>query len=77
MIYMKRLIIFLIRRRLGLKKNERFRFANQKSTDIYWFTDTALVKDVCPYLGYEKVVNSGVKLNYLLSDECKVVKQVK
>ena len=70
---MKRLIIFLIRRRLGLKKNERFRFANQKSPDIYWFTSTALVKDI----GKAWVVKSGVKLNYLLSDECKVVKQVK
>lgn len=68
---MKRLIIFLIRRRLGLKKNEKFRFANQKSHDIYWFTDTALVKDI----GKDWVVNSGVKLNYLLSDECKVVKK--
>lgn len=42
---MKRLIIFLIRKRLGLKKNQRFTFDNQKSKfDEYYFTDTQLMK---------------------------------
>ena len=34
---MKRLIIFLVRKKLGLKKGEHFRFANQASrynTDV-------------------------------------------
>ena len=41
---MKRLIIFLIRKRLGLKKNELFRFANQCEQSVYYFTETGLMK---------------------------------
>ena len=41
---MKRLIIFLVRMRLGLKKYELFQFENQKTDDVYYFTETELVK---------------------------------
>jgi hypothetical protein len=64
-----RLIIFLIRRRLGLKKYEHFRFDNQKSKDVYYFTATELMKIWA--FGDEK---SGVSLNWLLDPECKIVK---
>ena len=43
---LNKVIIFLIRRRLKLGPSEVFRFANQKTTDIYYF-DTqkcALIK---------------------------------
>lgn len=72
---MTKLIIFLIRRKLGLKKGEEFQFANQKSKiDRYYFTDTTLMKRHWELNGpcWEK--KSNVKLNYILSDGCKIVK---
>lgn len=68
----ERLIIFLVRKRLGLKKYENFRFVNQKSIhDYYFFGETILMK-------YEASNNlfrrAGVSLNWLLDDECKVEK---
>jgi hypothetical protein len=74
---MTKLIIFLIRTRLGLKKGERFQFANQKSTmNKYYFTDTELRKE-----HFENLVwrdrPSNVKLNYILSNKCKIVKEEK
>lgn len=65
-----RLIIFLIRIKLGLKIGEKFRFTNQKSkTDYYYFDSTALMKS-------EKgnVQPSNVSLNWLLSDECSLIR---
>ena len=64
---MKRLIIFLIRKRLGLKKNELFRFANQCEQSIYYFTKTGLMK-----VKYGQAMRSGVSLNWLLDNECEV-----
>lgn len=68
---MNKLIIFLIRKKLGLKKGEYFQFDNQKSTDIYWFTDEALMKD-------EKgiVQKSNTSMNWLLDKECLIRKVV-
>ena len=44
---LRKFILFLIRRRLGLKKNERFRFANQRSKlDYYFFTEDTVKKPV-------------------------------
>lgn len=65
-----RLILYLFRRKFGLKKNQHFRFANQASkTDSYYFTSDRLMKDVrtCQ-------VESNVKLNWLLNDNCKIEK---
>ena len=64
---MKRFIIFLIRKRLGLKKNELFRFANQCEQSVYYFTETGLMK-----VKYGHVMPSGVSLSWLLDDECEV-----
>lgn len=66
---MKKLIIFLIRKRLGLKKNEIFQFANQKTTAVYWFTDTAVMKH-CNYI----TEKSHVSINWLLDDDCEIVR---
>lgn len=66
----KRLVIFLIRKRLKLKKYEPFRFTNQKSPyDFYYFTKTALIKYESKDMDF---VNSGVSLNWLLNDKCKI-----
>lgn len=64
-----RLIIYLIRKKLGLKKHEHFRFANQKSKDVYYFTSTNLMKIWA--FGTDK---SGVSLSWLLDPECEIIK---
>lgn len=66
---MKRLVIFLIRKRLGVGLCEQFQFANQKSNAVYWFTKEKVFKY---YDGH--VEPSGVSLNWLLDDECEIVK---
>lgn len=70
----KQHIITLIRKRLGLKRGEYFKFANQKSeTNMYYFTRTNVMKVVH---GKKRVFEypSSVSLNHLLSDECEIVK---
>lgn len=69
---MKKLIWFLIRKSLGLKKYEIFTFANQKSkTARYAFCDSGLLKFWTNSIGSEY---SHVSLNYILSDECEIRK---
>lgn len=41
---MNRFIIFLIRKKLGLKKFEHFKFIGQKSDAVYWFTESNIMK---------------------------------
>lgn len=65
---LKKLIIMLIRWYLGVKTFEPFKFENQKTDAVYWFTTTKLVKTEN---GVTK--RSGVALNWLLSDQCKIV----
>ena len=69
-----KLIIFLIRIKLGLKQNELFRFDNQKSKkDEYYFDSKRLMK-----IEYKKdhvdLHESSVSLNWLLNDSCKIHK---
>lgn len=66
---MKRLILYLIRKRLGLEKYEHFRFTNQKSNAIYYFTSEHLIKY---YHG--NCYFSGVSLNWILSEQCEIEK---
>ena len=71
---LRKFILFLIRRRLGLKKNERFRFANQRSKlDYYFFTEDTVKKASHSENGFE-YIDSRVSLNHLLSDEIEIVK---
>jgi hypothetical protein len=68
----KKLVLFLIRKKLKLKELESFQFANQKSLyDYYYFDDCGLVKFESVY---NKFVPAGVSLNWLLNDECEIVK---
>ena len=73
---MKRLIMFLIRRRFGLKRYETFQFNNQKSKrNVYYFDTHELMKidyDCTP--GDVKIYPSHASLNWLLSDYCKINK---
>lgn len=71
---MKRVILFLIRRKLGLRKGECFKFANQASmSDYYLFTDTEIIK---VYHSGHKIKPSNVSLNWLLNNDCKIEKVV-
>lgn len=66
---LKKLIIFLIRKRLGLKKGETFQFVGQKTNAEYWFESDFLAKY------YENQYSeSGVSLNWLLNDHCEIRK---
>lgn len=68
---MQKFLIFLVRKKLGLKKNEPFMFANQKSKiEYYYFTDTQLMKR--RWDGYH--IPSNIKFNYMVSGECEVQK---
>lgn len=64
---MRRFVIFLIRKRLGLKKFEKFKFANQNSNAVYYFTESNVMK-----FWHGQTVLSGVSLNWLLDDDCKI-----
>lgn len=68
---MRKLILFLIRRKLGLKKYEHFRFKNQRSkTDTYYFGETVLWKRIVGQIDRP----SSVSLNWVLGEECEIEK---
>lgn len=68
----ERLIVFLIRYRLKLKKGQRFRFKNQKTENVYYFTEDKLIKIPEDKRTVSRAEKSLVSLNWLLSDECEV-----
>lgn len=71
---MKRLILLLIRKKLGVKKYQRFQFKNQKSaTDMYYIDDCAIMK-VIRSNNDTIYTHSRVSLNWLLDDVCDVEK---
>lgn len=66
---MRRLIIFMVRTRMGLKKYEKFTFSNQKSSAVYYFTESNLMK-----YWQGQTVLSSVSINWLLDPECEITK---
>lgn len=74
----KRLIVFLIRKRLGLKLGQVFRFNGQKSDTVYWFDKDGIWRvETSSHLvsSYHKLLpkrRSGVSLTWLLDDDCEV-----
>ena len=69
---MTRLILFLVRLKLGVKKDEYFRFANQRKNATYCINDTGVWK-FWYYKGLKKKP-SNVSLNWLLNKECEIVR---
>lgn len=71
-----RLILFLIRLKLGVIKGKKFQFTNQKSEyDVYYFNELGLQKIEYNSEGY--ITNfrpANVSLMWLLNDECKIKK---
>lgn len=66
---MRRFIIFLVRKKLGLKKYEKFRFDNQKSDAVYYFTESNVMK-----YWHNQTTLSSVSINWLLDDDCVIEK---
>lgn len=64
---LNRLIIFLVRLRLHLKKGQKFQFDNQKTDSVYWFTEGTLMK-----MENGRRYESSVSLNWLLNEDCKI-----
>jgi hypothetical protein len=66
---MDRLIIFLVRKRLGIKKFQYFKFQNQKDPlNRYYFTEHNIMKEC----GNGYIRQSNVSLNWLLDPKCKI-----
>lgn len=66
---MNRFIIYLIRKKLGLKKYEDFKFIGQKTDAMYYFTECAVMKR---WRG--QTMLSGVSVNWLLDKDCEIEK---
>ena len=72
---LRRFIVFLVKRKLGVKNYERFRFVNQKSeTDYYYFDCGCNLQKVIQGEFYNKNVRASVSFNWILDDECEIVK---
>lgn len=74
---MRKIILFFVRIKLGVKKWENFRFSNQANVrDYYYFSNTEVIKskysNKSPNLFIRKP--SNVSLNWLIGDECKIIK---
>lgn len=65
---MRRFVIFLVRKKLGVKKYERFHFVGQKEKASYYFTEYGIMKD-----SNGRTFVSGVSMNWLLDDACEIV----
>lgn len=73
-----RLILFLIRIKLGVKKYEEFQFTNQRSErDYYYFGKRVFWKVEFDEEGRPHSDHSHVSLNWLLDPECKIRKVFK
>lgn len=70
---MNRLILFLVRKKLRLKKNEYFRFTNQKTDNVYYIGSYGVWK-LESRTHYMTPMLSNVSVNWLLNDNCKIVK---
>ena len=66
---MRKFILFLIRKKLKLKKFEKFQFVGQKSNAVYYFTENHVMK-----LWHGQTALSGVSINWLLDDDCGITK---
>lgn len=71
---LNKLILFLIRRKLNLRKFQLFYFNNQvNKNDRYFFNDYRIVK-ITFHMEYGRITqNSNLSLNFLLSKECETL----
>lgn len=64
----KRLVMYILRKKLGLRKDQRFQFDGQKSDAVYYISDTCVMKHF-----HGRTTLSNVSINWLLDDECKII----
>lgn len=65
---MDKLVLFLIRKRLGVKEGQKFYFRNQKDKqDRYAFEGKRLVK----YPSFGRKRNSSISLNWIISNRAR------
>ena len=72
---MKKLILFLVRRKLGVKRLQAFRFANQKAPmNWYIFDNDGVLWKVEYWSNNTKQIlkRSKVSLNWLMDEACKI-----
>jgi hypothetical protein len=71
------IILFLIRKRLGLKKGEEFQFVNQRNKlKWYYIGSTKIMKQYySPEGTCDITCHSNIGLNWLLDDRCKIIKK--
>lgn len=65
---MKRIIWFLIRRKLGVKKYQKFIFTNQLSEN----TSYMISSDKIFKVQGNRLKHSDVSINWILSNECEI-----
>lgn len=72
------LILFLIQKKLGVKKFEQFQYTNQQDTEIWYYIGRSRIVKVYPdpeIEGYTREGYSNVSINWLLDDRCKIIKK--
>ncbi len=73
---LRKIILFLIRMKLGVKKGQAFQFVGQNGDARYWFEEEGIVKGVQIDTKRANYSWSRVSLYWLLSSECKIRKYV-
>lgn len=68
---MNKLILFLLRKKLGLKKNQLFYFINQRYKSHRYYFDSSGIKKITA----RGTILSNLRINYLISDKC--LKQIR
>ena len=69
-----RIILFLIRLKLGVKIGECFRFDNQKNNRNYYYINSTNIYKVTPLKYNDKIRPANVSLSWLLNRKCEIVK---
>ena len=71
---MTKIILFLLRMKLGVKKNERFQFDNQKNKADYYYVSGNRLHKIMYREGNVSEKRANVSLNWLLDPECQIVR---
>lgn len=71
---MNELILFMIRKKLKLKKMQEFCFINKKNNkESYFFSDDAIMKKSLFPNGMPYIRKSSISLNFILSKEAGIL----
>ena len=71
---MTKIILFLLRMKLGVKKNEIFQFDNQKNKEDYYYVSGNRLNKIMYRKGRISEKRANVSLNWLIDPECKIVR---